>query len=182
MKKFILTIFICILTSLNYCYGQNTYNNYTIRQNQNNKVGYTTRYGYGFNTQSNKSNSPRRVSGYNKDGDYIDDGNGYGDNDSTYFWNWVNNGGQIYYYNGNWYLYDPKADDWSIWKSKEDHWAWYYSTSNPHYYNPFTHGQNPSDYGMTSNQVTPIGEAPILLFILCIIYISIKFKFNKSSL
>ena len=128
---------------------------------------------------------PRRVAGYTGNGEYVDDGKGYGDSDSTYFWNWLSSG-TYYYYNGNWYLYDD--GDWCIWKYGNSYkyhgkiyyedWGWYYSTSNPDYYNPFSPSQDPSIYEMKPNP-TPIGP-PGILFLLVLVYTIYKKKRNIS--
>lgn len=195
-------------TSSNYNNGYNS-----LFPEQTRRVGYTTTYSNGqFNSEVYKSSmttleyqnraftgtynpvgsssgsrlgGPRRVAGYTGDGEYVDDGKGYGDSDSTYFWNWLSSGA-YYYYNGNWYLYDD--GEWCIWKYGSSYkwhgrtyyedWGWYYSTTNPDYYNPFSPSQDPSDYEMKPNPL-PLGP-PGILFLLILIYAIYKKKRSIS--
>lgn len=179
---------------------------------QTGRIGYTTNYSNGqFNSGVYKSSTvtlehqnraftstythaasssggsrprgPRRVAGYTRNGEYIDDGKGYGDSDSAYFWNWISSG-TYYYYNGNWYLYDDGG--WCIWKYGKSYrrwsrtyyedWGWYYSTSNPDYYNPFSPSQDPSNYEMKPS-LLPLGPPGILILF---IFFYVIYKKKRS--
>lgn len=204
MKKlFILHVLLCFWL-WNYAQSYEDYSKVS-------KIGYSTNYSNGkfnsgvykssmttleyqnraftgtYNPSSSSSggsrqSGPRKVAGYTGSGEYVDDGKGYGDSDSTYFWGWTSSG-TYYYYDGNWYLYED--GEWCIWKygnsyrrwgrTYYENWGWYYSTTNPDYYNPFSPSQDPGDYEMKPN-LTPIGDAIVPLFLLLILYLAIKKK------
>ena len=176
MKKLILSLFVCVLSVFCSLDAQIYQPSIYDRSERKTTIGYTTNYSNGKFTSSAYDNfnggkpKPRKVSGYTADGDYFDDGKGYGDSDSSYFWSWATTG-SYYYYNGNWYLYE--SGDWCIWQRGGSGWAWYYRTNNPNYYNPFRPWQDPSDYEMHT-KLTPLHFSVYPFFVMVIIYIIVK--------
>lgn len=177
-KNKLLLIITVLVLNITSCFGNDVYN-----FSNNSQIGYTTKYGNSIynnvNPYTNPSNKPRRVSGYDADGNYIDDGQGYADQDSVHFWYGVSNG-TIYYYNGHWYRYNQNNGLWTIWSEntkRPGHWNWHYRTSDPNYYNPFTNGQNPDDYVTKPYQwATPLNDELFVLLLFAIAFLIIKYS------
>ena len=80
------------------------------------RLGYTTPYGNGFNTNSGRPRQSRRVKGYTADGDSINPSGIAGSPSPMWQADY-----EYYYWNGNWYR--KKENSWGEWRSLLD-WGW----------------------------------------------------------